>query len=228
MMKKIVTIHQVNYLPYIGFFNKVKQADILVMFDIADYVKNKFQNRNRIRTPDGWTYLTIPIGKEFYRKPFYQVMLPEDDKWMGKHWKNIQANYRGTAYFDSYKDFFADLYSIKHKILMELNEKIIRYLLNQFEIEVEIVKTTDLEIDNNLKGTDLLIDLLHKTNANCYLSGKSGKNYLEQEKFMKKDIDLRFHEFSHPIYKQRFDEFEPYMSAIDLLFNVGEKSKELI
>ena len=228
MKKNVVTIHQANYLPYIGFFNKVKQADILVMFDIADYVKNKFQNRNKIRTADGWTYLTIPVEKKYYRRPFYQVMLPEGDKWREKHWKSIKANYSGADYFDSYKDFFEYLYSTKHKTLMELIEKIIRYLLNRFEIEVEIVKTTDLEIKSDLKGPDLLTDILHKTNANCYLSGKTGKKYLEQEKFIENAIDLVFHEFTHPVYKQRFKGFEPYMSAIDLLFNVGEKSKELI
>ena len=74
-MNNIVTIHQVNYLPWIGFFNKIKNYDTFIMFDIADYEKNGVQNRNKIRTKDGWCYLTIPINKKYYREPFNTVKL---------------------------------------------------------------------------------------------------------------------------------------------------------
>lgn len=224
----ITSIHQLNYLPWLGFFNKVKQSDTFVMFDIADYVKQKFQNRNKIRTKDGWIWLIIPIERKYHRKPFFEVMLPKDNKWKQEHWLGIRGNYAKAPYFNSYKDFFESLYKKDFKTLMEINEKIMLYLFEQFGINVDIVKTTELDINRELKSTDLLIEILKKVNADNYLSGKSGNEYLEHDKFKQNKIELRFQEFKHPVYKQRFDGFEPYMSAIDLLFNVGEKSKELI
>jgi hypothetical protein len=221
-MQNIVTIHQVNYIPWIGFFNKIKKADTFVLFDIADYEKNSVQNRNKIRTKDGWIYLTIPVSKQYYRKPFFQVKFPEDTFWMSKHWKSIEINYSKAQYFDSYKDFFKEIYFSKFEYLSDFNEKIIRYLIKELGINVNILKSTEMNINEELKSTDLLIDILKKAEATNYLSGKSGKNYLEKEKFS--DIKLEFHEFTHPEYTQVFSPFIPALSSIDLLFNEGEKS----
>ena len=223
-----VTIHQVNYLPWLGFFSKAKMSDIFVMFDVADYSKNNFMNRNKIRISSGWAYLTIPIERRYYRTPLYKVMLPSDDMWQESHWKNILFNYNKTDYFDSYSDFFERIYKEQHKTLMELNEKIILYLFEQFEIEVDVVKTTELDISPGLKRTDLLINILKGVGADAYLSGEKGREYIEKEKFSKVGIGLTFQEYEHPVYKQRFDGFEPFMSAIDALFNLGEKARNLI
>ena len=140
-----VAIHQVNYMPWLGFFNKLKQANKLVMYDIADYTKNDVQNRNKIRTKEGWIYLTVPIEKKYYRRPFYEVLLSENNKWQNKHWKAIKLNYSKADYFDSYKDFFEKLYKKKFMTLLELNECITIYLIKEFGINLDIIKTTDLE-----------------------------------------------------------------------------------
>jgi hypothetical protein len=209
-------IHQVNYLPWLGFFNKARMSDIFVMFDVADYSKNNFMNRNKIRIADGWVYLTIPIERTYYRTPFHKVMLPHDDRW------------QESSYFDSYSDFFEKIYKDKHRTLMELNEKIILYLFEQFGIEVDVVKTTELGISTELKKTDMLISILEGVSADSYLSGEKGREYIEKDKFARAGIGLTFQEYEHPVYRQRFGGFEPFMSAIDALFNLGEKARNLI
>ena len=85
-MKKKVGIHQANYIPWPGYFNKIKNSDVFVFLDHVDYVKNDFMNRNKIKTPNGWCYLTIPIERIFYRNHFNTVLLPKDNTWAEKHW----------------------------------------------------------------------------------------------------------------------------------------------
>ena len=224
----IATIHQVNYLPWLGFFSKIKSSDAFVMFDVADYSKNGLMNRNKIRTADGWMYLTVPIEKKFHRRPFNEVLLPPNEKWREEHWKAILFNYKKADYFGSYGDFFEKLYKKKHKTLMELNEEIILYIFKQLGINVKIFKTTELGTDKRLKKTDILLDILKSISADTYLSGAGGKTYIEPEKFREAGIGLRFQEYEHPEYRQRFDGFVPFMAVIDALFNMGEKTKDLI
>ncbi len=224
----IATIHQVNYLPWLGFFSKIKSSDAFVMFDVADYSKNGLMNRNKIRTADGWMYLTVPIEKKFHRRPFNEVLLPPNEKWREEHWKAMLFNYKKADYFGSYGDFFEKLYKKKHKTLMELNEEIILYIFKQLGINVKIFKTTELGTDKRLKKTDILLDILKSISADTYLSGAGGKTYIEPEKFREAGIGLRFQEYEHPEYRQRFDGFVPFMAVIDALFNMGEKTKDLI
>jgi hypothetical protein len=221
-----VAIHQVNYLPWLGFFNKIKQVDKFVMYDIAKYIKNDIQNRNKIRTKDGWIYLTVPVEKNGHTKPLYQVLISNKSNWRAKHWKSLLLNYSKADYFDSYKDYFEKLYKKEFDNLYELNKEIVVYLLKEFKINVEIFETTSLNLNNELKSTDMLLEILNQVGATTYISGMGSKDYLEENKF--KDIKLKYHDFKHPIYKQSYPGFEPYMAAIDLLFNEGEKAGEMI
>jgi hypothetical protein len=111
---------------------------------------------------------------------------------------------------------------------VQINTEIILFLLKCFNIDVEIIKTTDLNLDPNLQGTDSIIAAMKNVGGQIYLSGPSGRNYLEFPKFQNNDLELKFFEFEHPVYKQRYEDFIPNLSAIDLLFNVGETSEEII
>jgi len=227
-MNKVVTIHQPNYLPWLGFFSKVKKSECFVILDNVEYTKNCVINRNRIRTMRGWCYLTIPIEKKYYNSGICDVKLPEDNRWQKNHWKSIEANYSKAEYFNSYRDFFYGLYRENLDFLWQINEKIIIYLMDCFGINVEIVKASSLDINPKLRKTDLLIEVLKNVGAETYISGPSGRGYLEPKEFRDSHIYFEFFEFTHPVYKQRYPRFEPGMAAIDLLFNLGEKSKGLI
>ncbi len=223
----IVTIHQPNYLPWIGLFSKVKHSDCFVILDTVKYSHKSVINRNKIRTFDGWQYLTIPTEKKYREKNIIDVKLPEKNDWIKKHWKIIEANYKKTDNFESYKDF-GDIYKENFEFLWQISEKIIRYLLKEFGINAEIKKASELGINERSDKIDWNLEICNTLNADRYLSGPDGRKYMDLDKFTKNDIKVEFFEFKHPVYKQRYPGFEPYMSAIDLLFNLGEKSKNLI
>ena len=227
---KAVTIHQPNYLPWVGFFQKVSMADIFVILDTALFTKNGFIHRNKIRTKNGWRWLTIPISNKFKGVPIKDVLLPQDKKWRSQHWNLILGNYGKARYFKEYKEFFEGVYkNMPYKTLGELNEAIIRYLLKLFDIKPVIVRSSNMDISEELHKTDLNLKIVKKVGGDVYISGIGGKKYLDVEKFTKNRVTVKFFEFEPFEYPQRWPGFEPYMSVIDLLFNVGaEKSRELI
>lgn len=223
---KIITIHQPNYLPWIGFFSKVSCSDGLILTDVHPFTKRSVTHRNKVRTNEGWNYLTIPINKSYYDMRILDVELPADRAWMAQHWRTIRQNYIKTAYFNLYQGFFEELYKSDMKYLWQINEAIITYLLKCFEIRVPVIKASELGLDHELKKTDLLINILKNAGADIYLSGPSGRNYLELDKFPRNNIGLKFFKFQHPVYEQRYPGFEPEMSAIDLLFNLGPQASQ--
>ena len=225
----IACVHQPNYLPYPGYFNKIKNSEIFVIYDAAQYVKDRWDNRNRIRTKDGFMYLTIPLeDKDSFLKRFYEVKLPENSKWQQKHWKAIDANYSKAEHFNSYKDFFRKVYFSKWEKMVDINENIIKYLIKEFSLNAKIIKSTELNLDLSKKSTELLINILNRVGAKTYLSGPTGRKYMDLNLFKKSCIKLEFQKYKLCEYKQRFSGFVPGLSSIDLLFNMGEKSKKLI
>ena len=225
---KIVTIHQPNYLPWLGLFAKIQHSDCFIVLDDAEYIKNSVINRNKIRTNAGWGYLTIPIERKFYGSKIHTVTLPRNKKWRKNHWKTIRGNYAKADFFSLHKDFFERLYQKDFEYLWQINEEIISYLLRCFEINVEVIKSSELNVDPDLRKTDWLIALLKSVGADIYLSGPSGRNYLEFDKFPQNNVGLKFFTLQHSVYQQRYPGFEPNMAAIDLLFNVGSHSIEII
>lgn len=224
----IVSMHQPNYLPWIGLFSKVMQTECFVIMNTVQYARHGVTHRNKIRTNCGSGYLTIPISKEFAMAKIKDVILPQDKGWREIHWRSIYQNYIKTDFFKDHSDFCEKLYKQDFHYLWQINLDIIRYMLKSFEINVEIIIASDLNIDTNLKPTDMIIAVLKDIGANTYLSGQSGRDYLELEKFQQNDLNCKFARFKHPIYKQRYAGFEPNLSAIDLLFNVGPQSGQVI
>ena len=225
-MKRVVTIHQPNYLPWLGLFGKIKRSECFIILDNVGYNRKGIAHRNKIRVASGWTWLTLPISKSPLRTPINEITL-SGDTWREKHWKTIKESYARSDYFNTYGIFFENLYKENHEYLWQINEKIIFYMLDCFGTDVEVVRASSLKRNPESKKTDLLIEILKEVGAETYISGSSGRNYLEMEKFKDCGINLEFFEFTHPVYKQRYPGFEPGMAAIDLLFNLGEKSKEL-
>lgn len=227
-MPKIVTIHQPNYLPWIGLFSKIKQSDCFIIYDNVQYTVNSVINRNKIRTSSGACYLTIPINKVFSTRKIVDVPLPENHRWKTDHWKTIQQNYARSRFFKEHVDFFDKLYQENFEYLWQLNEMILVYLLKAFNVQIEIFKASELGVNQELHGTDLLIDCVKKVKADIYISGPSGRDYLEVDKFHNNNIELKYFKFEHPVYAQRYPGFIPNLSAIDLLFNMGPEANTLM
>lgn len=215
-----VAIHQPNYLPYLGFFEKTKQADVLVLLNTVQYPNGSVTNRMKIKTKESTMWLTIPIEKKHYSKPITEIPLPENDnKWQKKHKYALIANYGRCTYFD--RPFIDQYYSTPYKSLEEFNEAGIEYLIDKLKLKIEIVKANALRIDKSFKATDLLINIIKKIGGDTYISGAGGKKYIEEKKFEANNINVEYALFTPEAYPQRWYGFVPYLSAIDYVFNVS-------
>lgn len=214
-----VAIHQPNYLPYMGFFQKMALADIFIILDTVAFSKDSFTQRTKIRTKEDCIWLTIPIEKNYYFKSIKDIHLPQDEKWRKKHMMSIRSNYSKSKYFDD--KFVDEYYFKKFDKLQEFNEYGIFYLKNKLGIKTEIVRSNELNIDAHLRSSDLLIEIIKKVGGDVYISGLGGKNYMDDNKFFINKIKLEYFEFKPLEYPQRWNGFEPYMSAIDFVFNLG-------
>lgn len=222
-----MTIHQPEYLPWLGFFDKVRQCELLVLLDHVPFTKNYFQNRNRIRGAEGPLWLTVPVKtKGKFNQPIRNVGIDNVNPWKRKNLNTLLQNYRKAPFFDLYAPFFNDFYQRDWALLSELNETCIRYLLEQLGINITLIRSSTLGIEGN--KSDLILDICKKTGASLYLSGISGKEYLQESSFREAGIEIQYQEFHHPIYSQLHEPFIPCMSVVDLLFNHGGKSLEII
>jgi len=217
----IIAIHQPNYLPYLGFFDKMKRSDIFVIYDDAQFNSRDFQHRNRIRTGQGWQWLTVPVEK----RPISinEIKIKNNIKWSSVHFTAIRANYLRTPYYSEYEKEMKSIYEKTYDKLVDLNMNLINFLKKAFNINTKIVFSSDLGFTS--KSTERLIEIVESLGGDTYLSGPKGRDYMDISLFEKKGIKVRFQDFKHPTYKQRYDGFIPNMAAIDALFNVGQMPK---
>lgn len=223
-----VSIHQPDYLPWLAYFDKMKRSDLFVFLDCAQYTKNGFHNRNKIKTSSGWIYLTIPVEKSEHFKPMLEVKLPKDGSWREKHWKSILTAYGRAPHLAEHRAFFEKLYNKDSRLLAEMNIEIMEYLKDAFGFKTKLVRESELGLDRSLKGTERLIEVLKAVKAKEYVSGPSGESYLDLAQFEKAGIQVEFQDYRHPKYRQLFGEFLPGLSAVDLLFNEGGAAGKMI
>jgi len=214
----IVGIHQPNYLPYLGFFDKMKKSDIFVIYDDAQFNSRDFQQRNRIRTGKGWQWLTVPVEK----RPISinEIKIKNNIDWASVHFTAIRANYLKTPYYSIYEEDLRKIYKKQYEKLIDLNMDLIHFLMKAFEIDVKIVFSSSLGFTS--KSTERLLEITEALGGDTYLSGPKGRDYMEVSLFEKRGIKVEFQDFKHPVYKQRYEGFIPNMAAIDALFNVGK------
>jgi len=224
----ILTAHQPSYLPWLGLFAKMKKSDIFVYFDNVSYSKRDWSSRNKIRNEKSWLWLTVPVltqGKK--NQIFTEVKIDNNQEWARKHWAKISMNYSKAPFFSLYENFFKDVYNTEWNYLSELDEHITKYLMKILGIKTKFVKaSTSLQLEG--KKSSLVLDMCKKMNASTIIFGGEGKNFAEVEDFESAGIKVIFQEYEHPIYPQIHGEFISHMSIIDLLFNCGPKSLEIL
>ena len=240
----ILSGHQPEYLPYLGFIYKIAKADLFILVDHVQYLEKSFQNSNRIRTApglNGFTWLTVPVisrGRRFQK--ICEVEIDNSAAWGKKHWKTIYLNYKNTKHFAEHQEFFEKIYAKKWEKLAELTETMIYYLVEQLGIKTPIVKSSDYDFKE--KKNDLLIEMCQRLKADAYLSGSGVRNYVDEgkddkgpaktyvdeEKIKRNGLNHIFSDFKHPVYPQKYKPFVPHLSVIDLLFNCGPKSLDII
>lgn len=221
MVCMIVTIHQPEHMPWIGFCHKASLADVLVLLDVVQYRTNYFQNRNRILGPNGPQWLTVPVlSKGHTSRTIAQMEISNQEPWRQKCWKSIHMCYHKHSFFDEYAERFQELYKQQWDLLAQLNETIIRNLFGLLGIRTRIIRASDLRPKGT--GSSLLLDICRHTGATTYLAGQCASNYLDRSIFANAGITILTHSFNHPEYPQRKNAaFVRNLSVIDLLFNTG-------
>lgn len=220
----IVSINQPAYLPWLGYFHRIAVSDLHIVLDHVQFEKNSFTNRNKIRTSDGWCWLTVPLmtSGRFGDLAIAQVEISPERRWTEKHWNSIRLNYSKANYFREHADFFENIFSRSWERLNPLLREITTYLLSAFGIKTKILFSS--EIGAAGRKSELVLELCRKVGASMYLSGSLGRDYLDEVAFEEAGIAVTYQDYHHPTYKQLYPGFEPYMGAIDLLFNCGPDS----
>lgn len=216
----ILTAHQPVYLPWLGLFHKISISDVYCYLDNVQYLKNDWNNRNKIKTSDGVSWLTIPVSnKNYINKNLSQMEIDNKKDWKNKHWKTIYFSYKRSDYFNQYAEFFEDVYKREWIYLTDICDYMLKFFLDELKIDVKYVKATDLDLNGH--KNDLIIDLCKKLNSKYYVFGELGKDYADEQKFKSEGINIYYQNYKHPQYKQLWGDFASNLSIIDLLFNVG-------
>ena len=218
----IVAVHQPQYLPWLGYFDKIRQADIFCYLDNVQYKKNDWQNRNRIKTSQGWQWITVPVRFQFPEK-ICEVKINPTMKWRKKHLQALVTNYHRAPFFKQYIDLYEQIYSEDWEYVSELNIDSIERLKAALGLgRKPAIKASQLELRED--PTDRLIDICKEVKADTYLSGQDGIKYMDLERFKENSIKVIIQNFKHPVYQQMFEGFQSHMSVVDLLFNCGPES----
>jgi len=222
----IVAIHQPQYLPWLGYFDKIRRCDAFVFLDNVQFKKNEWQNRNKIKTSQRPQWLSVPVLHRFGQKIF-EVKINNTVAWGKKHLQALITNYSKARYFNEHLEFFEKTYSQDWHYLVDLNIHTIHYLVKALGIlEKKFARASEFKLRE--ENTERLVDLCKLLGGDIYLSGKDGPKYLNLKEFEKEGIQVIFQDYRHPIYPQLYGDFEPCLSVIDLLFNCGPESLSIL
>ena len=223
----IACISQPRYLPFLGYFHRFFKCDIWIHLDTVQYTPRDWENRNKIKTSQGWSWLTVPV-KSSYCALIPDVKVNYDHPWQYKHWETIRTCYRKAPFFELYSERVESLYkNPEWESLSDLNIHSTQLLCELLGFQPKkVFRASELNVEG--KGSDLILNLCEAVGATVYLSGSEGKNYLDIESFTKNNIKLQIQEYQHPNYHQQFGEFMPNMAVIDLLMNCGPESLSIL
>jgi len=217
----IVAIHQPNYLPWLGYFHKMKKANIFIILDNVQLPGKGLSNRNYIKGKDGKkVLLTVPIKKLNGVNSTYIDAIPDYSKhWQREHLNKIKDAYLKAPYFDKSFELIESVVLQKQDNLSKLNTEFIEKICNLLEIKTQIVLASSL-IDSQLQKNERNIDLCLQKGAKTYLSGQGAKKYNDENLFVQHQLNINYQNFEAPVYKQLGEGFMPNLSVLDVLFNM--------
>lgn len=220
-MKK-VAILQSNYIPWKGYFDIIAAVDEFILYDDVQFTKNDWRNRNKIKTPHGLEWLSVPVGQNIDRK--INEVLITDALWQKKHWKTLVSNYRRANCFDEMAEIFESLYLKRtYKNLSELNRAFIETVCTYLNITTKISDSCDFK--QTAGKVERLVDICGQVGANIYVSGPAAMSYLDESVFHSSGINVAWFDYSGYLeYPQLWGGFEHGVSILDLLFNCGKSS----
>ena len=216
-----VAIHQPQFLPWLGYVDKIDRADLFVLLDCVQFKKNEWQNRNRIRTADGWQWMTVPVLHDFGQR-IKDVRINDRVEWRAKHLRALDMHYARSAYRTHVVRGLRALYKQSWERLSDLNVAVLRWLLREFGITTPLRLSSEMRLPE--EPTERLIEICRAVGATSYLAGAGAAGYMDLAKFEAAGIPVEVQEFHTPVYRQCYEPFVPGLSAIDLLLTCGGDS----
>jgi len=221
---KTCVILQPSYIPWRGYFDQILKADVFVFYDDVQYDKHGWRNRNRIKTPKGPQWLTIPVaakGNITQSRNIKDIPIVYDKDWVNLHLENLKNNYGRTPFFREYMELLLPFYKNRYELLAEFTIDTTIALAGKLGVPPErFVRSSELGIaaDRNQR----LIDILKHLNCEHYITGPSAQDYIERQLYADAGIKLSFIKYDYPEYPQLYPPFEPQVTILDLLFSVGD------
>jgi hypothetical protein len=220
-VQKTVAIVQSCYIPWKGYFDLVNFVDEFILYDDRQFTRRGWRNRNRIKTPQGSRWLTIPVNvKGRYHQRIDETTI-SDPGWSGAHWRSLVHNYAAAPHFDAYRDTIEDLYrSAEEPSLSLVNKRFLERLCQLLGITTPLTPSTAYEVVGT--KTERLVALCRAAGASHYLSGPTAREYLDERLFAEAGIRLSYMDYAgYPEYDQLYPPFDHFVTVLDLIFNVG-------
>jgi hypothetical protein len=220
-MSKTVVIHQPDFSPYLGFFHRFLEADLYVVLDHVQFVygSRAWTHRDKIKTPAGEKWLTLSVKKSPRGTAINEIEFSQDKNWREDNIQLIYTNYKDAKFYSEILSEVEKLYSYTGNSLLEFNMNSIELLMDLLDVRIPLIYASSLEPEGH--KNQLLIDLLRKVDATHYLSGVGAKDYFDANLFIESGIEIIWQNFTHPIYPQLHNDYIPYLSSFDVLFNCG-------
>jgi hypothetical protein len=223
-------ILQPSYIPWRGYFDQIALADIFVFLDDVQYDKHGWRNRNRIKTHQGPTWLTIPVfskGTTSRHILINQIEIDNRQPWNSKHLHSLQQAYSKAPYFDRYANLLEHFYTNPPRMLADFDIELSVALARELGIQhTRFISSSELRVEG--QKTDRLIAILEKLGADHYISGPSARDYIEPEKFAAAGIRLTYMQYNYPEYPQLYPPYDSQLSILDLLFMTGQNAMTYI
>ena len=198
-----------------------------MLYDDVQFEKGSWRNRNRIKTPNGAQWLTVPVlqkGRGF--QLIKDILINQDVPWQKKQIKTIRQNYSKAPFFAKYADKLFDKLNGPWERLVELNVELIYWIAKELGISNKIVSASELGVFGS--GAERLIDVIKSLGGTSFYEGSAGKNYIDDSLFEEHGISIVYQDYAHPTYPQLYGDFVSHLSVIDLMFNCGEDSLEIL
>lgn len=228
---KSTVILQPHYLPWLGVFNFVACADVFVFLDDVQFDKQSWQSRNRIKTPNGVRWLSVPVhGKGRVSGTMHiKDVLISDPSFYKKHLRTIELNYKKSHYFDEVFSLLKTVYEKNFSHLTDLNIALTTSIAHYMKIDnnLAFVKSSDLSV-NVSDPNKRLVGLCDVTNTQRYITSSTARSYMDEKLFQKHSIDIVYNDYLQPVYDQLWGEYVPNLSSLDALFNLGKETRKLL
>lgn len=224
-----VAILQPNYIPWKGVFDLISRVDCFVFYDDVQYTSKDWRNRNKIKTLDGDLWLSVPVRtKGRSRQLIYEAEIESGAKWQEKHFRSIRSSYSKAPFFSEFEYILDDLYLAREWLsISDLAMYSTKLLAKALNIETEWFKSSDLG-QHGSKDGEKALKICSLLGADHFINGPSSRGFINDSLFIERGVSLEFIEYDYPEYPQLHGPFVHQVSVLDVLFNCGPKSREMV